>query len=301
LEVQSMKSFLNPEKGLNQTWRYIVSIPIIFIFIIIGILCYIAALYFASVHAEDMVDFDEVVFSNPLIDLFLTNAMMVFWIIGLWVAARILHRRSLKSFITPYRTIRWKQIIFGFSVTFSLLALFLIIDLISNPNDYYMQDFQFSNFLLLILISLILTPVQTTAEELLFRGFLLQFFAKFTKSPIVLSLIIGGIFGILHFSNPEMENGAFWIGVDYIVTGVILTYVTIKTNSLEATIGAHAANNVFISLFIASNNLAVGHLPSLFFTNNNEATAITTLLSILPSILFMYIMIRSSNKNSMGF
>ncbi|MGX1825119.1 CPBP family intramembrane glutamic endopeptidase, partial [Heyndrickxia sporothermodurans] len=172
---------------------------------------------------------------------------------------------------------------------------------ISNPNDYYMQDFQFSNFLLLILISLILTPVQTTAEELLFRGFLLQFFAKFTKSPIVLSLIIGGIFGILHFSNPEMENGAFWIGVDYIVTGVILTYVTIKTNSLEATIGAHAANNVFISLFIASNNLAVGHLPSLFFTNNNEATAITTLLSILPSILFMYIMIRSSNKNSMGF
>ncbi|PTY84963.1 CPBP family intramembrane glutamic endopeptidase, partial [Heyndrickxia sporothermodurans] len=281
--------------------RYIVSIPIIFIFIIIGILCYIAALYFASVHAEDMVDFDEVVFSNPLIDLFLTNAKMVFWIIGLWVAARILHRRSLKSFITPYRTIRWKQIIFGFSVTFSLLALFLIIDLISNPNDYYMQDFQFSNFLLLILISLILTPVQTTAEELLFRGFLLQFFAKFTKSPIVLSLIIGGIFGILHFSNPEMENGAFWIGVDYIVTGVILTYVTIKTNSLEATIGAHAANNVFISLFIASNNLAVGHLPSLFFTNNNEATAITTLLSILPSILFMYIMIRSSNKNSMGF
>ncbi|WP_205685102.1 CPBP family intramembrane glutamic endopeptidase, partial [Heyndrickxia sporothermodurans] len=262
---------------------------------------YIAALYFASVHAEDMVDFDEVVFSNPLIDLFLTNAKMVFWIIGLWVAARILHRRSLKSFITPYRTIRWKQIIFGFSVTFSLLALFLIIDLISNPNDYYMQDFQFSNFLLLILISLILTPVQTTAEELLFRGFLLQFFAKFTKSPIVLSLIIGGIFGILHFSNPEMENGAFWIGVDYIVTGVILTYVTIKTNSLEATIGAHAANNVFISLFIASNNLAVGHLPSLFFTNNNEATAITTLLSILPSILFMYIMIRSSNKNSMGF
>ncbi|MEK5522790.1 CPBP family intramembrane glutamic endopeptidase [Heyndrickxia sp. FSL W8-0423] len=296
-----MKSFLNPEKGLNQTWRYIVSIPIIFIFIIIGILCYIAALYFASVHAEDMVDFDEVVFSNPLIDLFLTNAMMVFWIIGLWVAARILHRRSLKSFITPYRTIRWKQIIFGFSVTFSLLALFLIIDLISNPNDYYMQDFQLSNFLLLILISLILTPVQTTAEELLFRGFLLQFFAKFTKSPIVLSLIIGGIFGILHFSNPEMENGAFWIGVDYIVTGVILTYVTIKTNSLEATIGAHAANNVFISLFIASNNSAVGHLPSLFFTNNNEATAITTLLSILPSILFMYIMIRSSNKNSMGF
>lgn len=250
---------------------------------------------------EDMVDFDEVVFSNPLIDLFLTNAMMVFWIIGLWVAARILHRRPLKTFITPYRTIRWNQIIFGFSVTFSLFALQLIIDLIMKPNDYYFQEFHFSNFLFLILISLITFPVQTTAEELIFRGFLLQFFAKFTKNPILISLMIGGIFGILHFSNPEMENGAFWIGVDYIATGVIWTYVTVRTNSLEATIGAHAANNIFISLFIASNNSAVGQLPSLFFTNNNEATAITTLSSILPSILFMYIMIRSSNKNSMGF
>lgn len=295
-----MKSFLNPKKGLNQTWRYTVSILIILIFIIIGTLCYFAALYFTSRHAEEMVDFDEVVFSNPLIDLFANNAMTIFWIVGLWVAARVLLRRSLKTFITPYRTIRWNQIIYGFSVAFSLFALQLIIDLIINPSDYYFQGFQFSNFLFLIMISLITFPIQTTAEELLFRGFLLQFFAKITKNPILLSLMIGGIFGILHFSNPEMENGAFWIGVDYIAIGVIWTYVTIRTNSLEATIGAHAANNIFISLFIASNNSAVGQLPSLFFTNNNEATAITTLTSILPNILFMIVMIRTSNKKGTG-
>ena len=92
-------------------------------------------------------------------------------------------------------------------------------------------------------------PIQTSAEEFLFRGFLLQFAGKLTANAVVLTVIIGGLFGALHFGNPEMENGALWAGIGYVTIGMIWTFITIKTGSLEMSLGGHAANNMFYLSF----------------------------------------------------
>lgn len=71
-----------------------------------------------------------------------------------------------------------------------------------------------------------------------------------TKNPLFLTLIVGGLFGVLHFANPEMNNGAVWAGIEYLTFGFVWTYYTIKTGSIEISLGAHAANNMFLCMFI---------------------------------------------------
>ena len=64
------------------------------------------------------------------------------------------------------------------------------------------------------------------------------------KRPILLAIIVGLMFSIGHFANPEMNKSIILVGLDYIVAGFALTYIAVKTKSLEITIGAHAANNI---------------------------------------------------------
>lgn len=79
-----------------------------------------------------------------------------------------------------------------------------------------------------------------------------------------MTLIVGGLFGVLHFANPEMNNGAVWAGIEYLTFGFVWTYYTIKTGSIEISLGAHAANNMFLCMFITEKNSVYGGIPSLF-------------------------------------
>lgn len=72
-----------------------------------------------------------------------------------------------------------------------------------------------------------------------------------------MTLIVGGLFGVLHFANPEMNNGAVWAGIEYLTFGFVWTYYTIKTGSIEISLGAHAANNMFLCMFITEKTVCM--------------------------------------------
>jgi uncharacterized protein len=92
-----------------------------------------------------------------------------------------------------------------------------------------------------------------------------------------------------------MSNSAFWVGLDYVFTGFILSYITIRTNSAEFTIGAHAANNMFLCIFLTYENSVFENLPSLFVLTNINGM-LSTIYSIIISTLFFIIVIRYHNK-----
>ncbi|MGG1763867.1 CPBP family intramembrane glutamic endopeptidase [Parageobacillus toebii] len=142
-----------------------------------------------------------------------------------------------------------------------------------------------------------LVPIQTTSEELFFRGFLLQWIGKLVKQPILLSIIVGFIFGALHFGNPEMSNSALWVGLDYVFTGFMLSYITIRTNSAEFTIGAHAANNMFFCIFLTYENSVYGNLPSLLALTDVNSM-LSTIYSIITYTLFFIIAVHYHKKNA---
>jgi uncharacterized protein len=289
-------NFVLPELGKNSHIRYFSSFLFISLFtIVIGSVMYIFSILITDSINSKIVDVEELILKDSLVDLFLSHITYVFGILGIWISAKTIHKRSLISFITPYQKINWKRVFFGFIVFFALLSISQIVDFIFFPEDYKWNDFDASRFIWLLVAAIFLVPIQTTSEELFFRGFLLQWIGKLVKQPVLLSIIVGFIFGALHFGNPEMSNSAFWAGLDYVFTGFIWSYIAIRTNSAEFTIGAHAANNMFLCIFLTYENSLFENLPSLFVLTNVNGM-LSTIYSIIISTLFFIIVIRYHNK-----
>ncbi|WP_249275015.1 CPBP family intramembrane glutamic endopeptidase [Terribacillus saccharophilus] len=283
------KSFINMQQGKNSNWRYILSLLSIFFFMILSGIAYVIILLVIDPAALDTLD---LTLGNPILDLALSHIEYLFWLMGLWFSMKVIHKRPFRTLITPYRKINWKRIVFGFLIFFGLMAISSIIDFLVFPDDYTLHDFNISNYIWLVLIALLLVPIQTTCEELVFRGFILQWLGKGFKNPILLSIIVGGIFGSLHFANPEMSDGALFVGFDYVFTGFMLTYIAVKSNSAELSIGAHTANNVFLALFFTSDNDVFGEIPSLFVVLD-ESPFYSALMSSIIIITFYVITLKT--------
>ncbi|AEP89049.1 CPBP family intramembrane metalloprotease [Bacillus spizizenii] len=260
-----MNPFIRPIEGNNTLWRYFFAFLVMVGLYVFGNIAYLFAILFTVIVNPDITfDLDEAVLSDPLVDLYLSHVIYLFAIPGVWLAVRFILKRPFRTVITPNAKINWRRIFFGFIAYFLLMIAVQLIDFAIHPDSYSMQDVDASRFIWLLAAALILVPFQTSAEELFFRGFLLQAFGRLTKNPLILTLIVGGLFGVLHFANPEMNNGAVWAGIEYLTFGFVWTYYTIKTGSIEISLGAHAANNMFLCMFITEKNSVYGGIPSLF-------------------------------------
>ena len=89
-----------------------------------------------------------------------------------------------------------------------------------------------------------------------------------------------------------MSEGALFAGFDYVFTGFMLTYIAVNSNSAELSIGAHAANNVFLALFFTSANDVYGEIPSLFVVLD-ESPFYGTLMSSILIITFYVITVKT--------
>jgi uncharacterized protein len=288
--------FIKFKEGKNSWKRYLSSFIVILLFIFVGSLPYLIISEWI-VNTDDnpntYFDFEkeDYVGINPLLYFVLLNSQFIFWLLGLLVTIRFIHKRKFTSLITPNRKIDWKRLGFGFSTFFVILGLTSIIDSLLNPGDYVLNDITVNDFLFLFVLVLVLTPIQTTCEELFFRGYLLQFFGKWIRIPFLLSLIAGTIFGALHFTNPEMGYSPILMGANYLLTGFIWSYITVKTNSAELSIGAHAANNMLLGWFITMDDSAFGDIPSLFVVKNMDP-AVSLIWTTVSLGIFLFISLR---------
>ncbi|WIY83630.1 type II CAAX endopeptidase family protein [Propionimicrobium sp. PCR01-08-3] len=94
-------------------------------------------------------------------------------------------------------------------------------------------------------------PLQAAGEEFLFRGYLLQVCGTVSKSPWLAVAISAVIFAALHGSQnlPLLA--------DRLAFGLLAGALVVLTGGLEASIAAHAVNNVFaFGYAAAAGNLA---------------------------------------------
>jgi membrane protease YdiL (CAAX protease family) len=163
---------------------------------------------------------------------------------------KVLHKSSFSETVNGTKKIRICRMLNGAAVWGILMAVYLVMDYLISPENYILQ-FDLAQFIPLFLISILLVPLQTTSEELLFRGYLAQGVAAWTKSRWLAFLIPGLVFGLIHAFNPEVKAFGFWLAMpQYIFFGLIFGLVAILDDGIELPIGMHAANNVFLSLFI---------------------------------------------------
>jgi hypothetical protein len=143
-------------------------------------------------------------------------------------------------------------------------------------------------------ISILLIPFQASFEEVLFRGYLMQGFAAMLKNrwfPLVMTSIL---FGLMHAFNPEVkEFGFLTMMPQYILFGLIFGVITIMDDGIEAAMGAHTANNIFLCIMVTTKSSAL-QTPALY-----EQTTIYPWTEfkglLITGVVFIFILSRILN------
>lgn len=139
----------------------------------------------------------------------------------------------------------------------------LVIDYSLNPDNFKLQ-FELSSFLPLFFITVLIMPIQTSCEELAFRGYFAQGLAGAIGNRWLALIIPSVCFSLSHSLNPEVSAHGFGLMMSqYILIGLLFGLISILDDGIELALGMHAANNMFLSLFV-TNPDSVLQTPAVF-------------------------------------
>jgi membrane protease YdiL (CAAX protease family) len=239
-----------------------------------------------TLNPENIADFTVLGISKNLA-FFLTMLAPLASLITTIILIKLLHKRTFSETVNGTKKIRISRCLSGAAVWLILMAIYLLVDNFFNPKDYILQ-FNLVKFIPLLLISLIFIPFQTTSEEFLFRGYLAQGVAKWTKNRWLAILIPGLLFGLIHAYNPEVSKFGFWIAMpQYIFIGLLFGVFAVLDDGIELPMGAHAANNFFLSIF-TTNSSSVLQTDAVFVQQNINPVKDNIVVMAIGVIAFTY-------------
>jgi membrane protease YdiL (CAAX protease family) len=168
-----------------------------------------------------------------------------------------LNNRTLRITINGSGGIRWNRFFISGAVWMMISALYLMLYLKVDPSNFSINN-KTSSLIILSIVSVLFIPFQAAFEEVLFRGYLMQGFAALVKNrwfPVIMTSIL---FGLMHGFNPEIkEFGFFTMMPQYITFGLIFGIITILDDGIEAAMGAHTANNIFLCIMVTNRSSAL--------------------------------------------
>jgi len=268
-QVQAESAFLTaPFKGKNSFWRYFTGsvTPFIVSNLIGAIPLALIMIAYANGSAlperGGMPDF-EAMGINLNLGFFLTVLPFILAFFTLVLLIKPLNERSPLTLINGGRGVRWGRILFSALVWTAVSALWLFYSMRADPGSYKLNNVS-TSLITLAILSLTLIPFQAGFEEILFRGYLMQGFAFLSRNrwlPIVATSVL---FGLMHSLNPEVKEYGFLIMMpQYIFFGLVFAILTMMDDGVELAIGAHTANNAFLSVFITNKDSAL-QTPSMY-------------------------------------
>ena len=204
-----------------------------------------------------------------------TDLGVIVFIPALFIASKIVKDRPFSSYASSRGG--W-----NFNLYFKALIIPLICYLIfeaiyvavEGPKGNYHFSWMF------LIISFIFVPLQCIAEEYVFRGFLMQTFASWFNIPILAVILQAIIFALSHSYNS--------LGIiEVFVTGILLGFLTWKTNGIEVSSAIHTANNLTLSLFVMFGLVSSTSSPML------HDVVISIIFEVLLCILMYYIIMKT--------
>ena len=257
--------------GKNSLWRYLVMIAVIFLAInTIGAIPILITKLVKSVSNPDtslQITSGGDFFSTLGVSQNFIFALNLFpFIVGLATYALLikpLHGRSFMQTITGRPAFRWRHFCISGGVWTLLMGLSLLVSIGFDFENFTVNNIS-SSLITLVLLSLLLIPFQVAFEEVIFRGYFMQGFTVLLSSRIFALLATAVLFSLMHLMNPEVkEFGFLSIMPLYLVYGLIFGILTILDNGIESALGLHAANNIFICIFV-TNKASALQTPALF-------------------------------------
>lgn len=201
---------------------------------------------------------------------------------------RPLNGRSVMKTINGRPSIRWSRFFTSAFIWIILSAAYLFIYKKMDPANFVLNNASYT-LIILIGISVFLLPFQAAFEEILFRGYLMQGFAVLALNrwfPLIMTSLL---FGLMHAFNPEIKQFGFFTMIpQYILFGLLFGVTTILDDGIEIALGAHTANNVFMSIMV-TNSSSVLQTPALYEQRNINPW-IDFCALILSALLFLIVM-----------
>ena len=174
-----------------------------------------------------------------------------------------LNNRSFRMTINGTEKIRWKRFFISAFIWLILSAIYLFFYIKFDPTNFKINN-QTISLLIISILTVVLIPFQAAFEEVLFRGYLMQGFAALIRNRWFPVLMTSILFGLMHSLNPEVKAFGFLTMIpQYIVFGLIFGIITILDDGIEATMGAHAANNIFLCIMVTNGSSAL-QTPALY-------------------------------------
>jgi membrane protease YdiL (CAAX protease family) len=282
--------------GKNSFWRYIVMFAIVLIISnTIGAIPLLIALILKSVSnpavfsqiAANPNDF-SVIGLNPNAGLVMMLFPFMAGLIAFILLVKPLNNRTFKITVNGTGTIRWNRFFISAVVWLILSALYLFFYLKIDPANFTLNN-KTGSLIILSAVSVLFIPFQAAFEEVLFRGYLMQGFAALVRKrwfPLIMTSIF---FGLMHAFNPEVkEFGFFTMMPQYIVFGLIFGIITILDDGIEAAMGAHTANNIFLCIMVTNQPSALQTTALYEQYNIHPWTEFAAL--ILSGIIFIMIL-----------
>jgi len=168
-----------------------------------------------------------------------------------------LHNRSFGTVINGGRKVRWGKMLFSAFVWLAISAAWLFWSVRNDSGNFSLNNTS-GTLLVLAALSLLLIPFQAAFEEIIFRGYLMQGFAVLTRNRWLPILITSVLFGLMHSLNPEVKEYGFLTMIpQYVFFGLVFAVLTMFDDGIELAIGAHTANNAFLSVFVTHKDSAL--------------------------------------------
>jgi membrane protease YdiL (CAAX protease family) len=251
-----------PFKGKNAFWRYLVGSVIPFIASnIIGAIPLIVVMFAASKGGILTTKGGMPDFAAMGVDLNLGFFLSVFPFILAFLTFvyffKPIHERPFRTVINGGKSIRWGRIFVSAGVWTLISAGYLYFSIKADPTNFTLVNTSHS-LLILALLAVLLIPFQAGFEEVLFRGYLMQGFAVLARNRWVPLVVTSLLFGMMHGLNPEVKEYGFLIMMpQYIFMGLIFAIPSLMDDGIEIAIGAHVANNVFLSVLLTHKDSAL--------------------------------------------
>ena len=208
-------------------------------------------------------DGTQITGDSVLLDYLLSNYMFIIGIIGVWIAVRVLHKKTLTQVVTGRKTFDYNRVVYAIWVGFLLHSALLILDVLFIHTEITFRSPSFSEYITFFLFAVVLTTYQAGFEEIFFRGYLLQGLSLIARNRVVIIIVSSVLFVLPHLANPEpFEYGFAPYATSLFMFALFMTVIVLVDGGIELAIGYHALNNLWIGL-IANTEVTALQTPSL--------------------------------------
>ena len=264
---KSSQLFLsNARKGLNRWPRWLLGILLIlFMWQVVGAIPFLTVCeYLQNIEiTQFQCDDTQITGDSVLLDYLLSNYMFIIGIIGVWIAVRVLHKKTLTQVVTGRKTFDYNRVVYAIWVGFLLHSALLILDVLFIHTEITFRSPSFSEYITFFLFAVVLTTYQAGFEEIFFRGYLLQGLSLIARNRVVITIVSSVLFVLPHLANPEpFEYGFAPYATSLFMFALFMTVIVLVDGGIELAIGYHALNNLWIGL-IANTEVTALQTPSL--------------------------------------